>query len=73
MFKELRLFDKARKGSKSTGLSIDIQEYSNLIEMDLKGYLIELIYNMCKFKKDFAMEIRIIIKKFRLPFRQIYT
>jgi len=32
-------------------LMITIQEYTNFAKMDIKGYLLELIYNYCKFRK----------------------
>ena len=59
-------------GSEKGGLNIDIQEYTNVVQMDVRAYLLELVYNMCKFKKDFVMEVRIIIRKFRFALRHIY-
>ncbi len=53
-------------------LMINIQEYSNTIQMDVRAYLLELIYNYCKFKKDYVKEIRIILRKFKFSFRHVY-
>lgn len=62
LFKEIRLFEKkcgkikmteSEKTDKSKDrLLINIQEYTNTIGMDTKAYLIELIYNFIKYKKD---------------------
>lgn len=51
---------------------INIQEYTNTIQMDVRAYLLELIYNYCKFKKDCVKEIRITLKKFKFSFRYVY-
>jgi hypothetical protein len=40
--------------------------------MDIKAYLMEMIYNFCKNDKDLITEIRIVIKKFRFALRHIY-
>lgn len=40
--------------------------------MDIKTHLLELIYNIIKFKKDYVTEIRIIIRKFKFALRHIY-
>ena len=40
--------------------------------MDIKAYLIELIYNFIKYKKDLITEIRIVIKKFKFALLFIY-
>lgn len=51
---------------------INIQEYTNTIQMDIKAYFLELIYNYCKFNKDFVKEIRITLRKFKFSFRYVY-
>lgn len=61
--------DLAREGDK---LMINIQEYSNTLQMDIKAHLIEMIYNFCKFKKDVLKEIRMVIRKFKFTFRHVY-
>ena len=52
---------------------INIQEYTNLTQMDIKLHLLELIYNIIKFKKDYVTEIRILIRKFKFGLRHIYS
>lgn len=59
----------AREGDK---LMINIQEYTNTLQMDVKAHLLELVYNFCKFKKDVLKEIRMIIRKFKFSFRHVY-
>lgn len=61
--------DLAREGDK---LMINIQEYSNTLQMDIKAHLMEMIYNFCKFKKDVLKEIRMVIRKFKFTFRHVY-
>lgn len=51
---------------------INIQEYTNTIQMDIRAYFLELIYNYCKFKKDVVREIRITLRKFKFSFRHVY-
>jgi hypothetical protein len=41
--------------------------------MDIKLHLLEMIYNIIKFKKDYVTEIRILIRKFKFGLRHIYT
>lgn len=82
LFKEIRLYEKksgkiklteSEKNDKSKDkLLINIQEYTNAIGMDIKAYLIELIYNFIKYKKDLITEIRIVIKKFKFALLSIY-
>ena len=44
-----------------------------MVQMDLKAKLLELIYNMCKFKKDNSKKIRVLLKHFKFAFRSIYV
>ena len=52
---------------------INIQEYTTLLEMDVKNYLLELVAGLCRLKKDLATEIRIVVRKFKFAFRHIYS
>lgn len=58
----------AQKGK----LMINIQEYTNLSQMDIKAELLQKIYHYCKFKKDYVKEIRMILRKFRVQLRFQY-
>ena len=40
--------------------------------MDIKNYLLDLIYNYAKFKKDLTIEIRTVIRKFKFTFLFFY-
>ena len=40
--------------------------------MDIRAYLLESIYNYCKFKKDLVREIRMIIRQFKVQLRYGY-
>lgn len=40
--------------------------------MDIKSYLLELIYTFTKHKKDLSTEIRIVLRKFKFAFAIIY-
>lgn len=51
---------------------INIQEYTSTSQMDVKAYLLEMIYNLCKFKKDKVREIRMVLRKFRVGLRYGY-
>lgn len=51
---------------------INIQEYTNTFQMDVRAYLLEMVYNFCKFKKDVLKEIRMVIRKFKFSFRHVY-
>ena len=51
---------------------MNIQEYTSTSQMDVRAYLLEMIYNYCKFKKDSAKEIRIILRKFKVQLRYGY-
>ena len=51
---------------------INIQEYTSTSQMDVKAYLLELIYAFSKHKKDKSREIRMVLRKFREPLRYGY-
>ena len=59
---------EAEKGK----LMINIQEYTNTSQMDIRAHFLERIYNFCKFKKDYVVEIRMILRKFRVQLRYGY-
>jgi len=40
--------------------------------MDVRSYLLEMIFNYCKFKKEKVREVRMILRKFRVPLRYGY-
>lgn len=40
--------------------------------MDIRGYLLELVYSLVKHRKDMATEIRLVLRKFRFPLRFVY-
>jgi hypothetical protein len=53
-------------------LKIDIQQYYQFKNMDIKTYLVEEIGEMVNNFKNNAKIIRIILKKFKFVYRIIY-
>jgi hypothetical protein len=45
---------RAEEGERKDKLFIDIQDYSSVVQMDVRGYLLELVDSLVKHRKDVA-------------------
>jgi hypothetical protein len=54
-------------------LSIDIQQYFNLINLELKSHFLELAFKHCFEDKEVVDHLRLFLRSFRFPLRIIYT
>ena len=57
---------------KKPWLTIDIQQYFNCSNMDLKTYFLELAFKLCFEEKNLSAELRLLLRSFRFPLRIIY-